>query len=244
MNIWGGTLPLDIVIQLPPFEDLLVNEDDPFGPDPFASGEDSPGPVFSKRELIRDIRQFAVQELKIPPENIHITGMTVLFDNMLDQLFTSQTDSFGFVVIVTLILFVLLLRSIPLGVIGMVPNILAPMAILAFMGFTGIPLDMMTITIAAIVVGIGVDDAIHFLHRFKEEHDSGLTVRQAVMKSHKTIGSALYFTSVTIIFGFSVLGLSNFVPTIEFGILTALAMALALIGNLTLLPALLVKLYR
>ena len=335
----GGTLPLDIIIKLDPFEEILLGEDDPFGPDPFASPEDSPGssdefpqvywftpdkvhlleryhqyldsrpelgksvslsnleqiargfndgealdslelvavlsllpaeaktslidpyaspetgelrisirihetgPTFSKSDLIRDIKQFGVEELGIPPENIRVTGMTVLFDNMLSQLFASQTSSFGFVVIATLILFVVLLRSLSLGIIGMVPNILAPMAILGIMGFVGIPLDMMTITIAAIVIGIGVDDAIHFLHRFKEERDSGLSVIDAVMRSHDTIGSALYFTSVTIICGFSVLSLSNFVPTIEFGLLTALAMLLALIGNLTLLPALLVKIY-
>ena len=121
---------------------------------------------------------------------------------------------------------------------------LAAMMILAFMGFVGIPLDMMTITIAAIVIGIGVDDAIHYLHRYKEERDAGATAREAVERSHRSSGNALYFTSITVIAGFSVLSLSNFVPTVYFGMLTAMAMGLALVANLTLLPALLLKIHR
>jgi len=141
-------------------------------------------------------------------------------------------------------MFTVLLRSVTLGLLGLAPNILAAMVILAFMGFTGISLDMMTITIAAIVIGIGVDDAIHYLHRFKEEIDAGVNVTDAVVASHGSIGSALYFTSLTVIIGFSILAFSNFIPTIYFGLLTALAMVLALLANLTVLPALLLKIYR
>jgi hypothetical protein len=125
-------------------------------------------------------------------------------------------------------------------VIGLAPNILAATLVIAFMGYTGIPLDMMTITIASISIGIGVDDAIHYLHRFKEEYDQGGDARLAVAWSHATIGRAMYFTSLTVVIGFSVLCFSNFVPTILFGVLVAVAMVLALIANLSLLPALLV----
>ena len=117
---------------------------------------------------------------------------------------------------------------------------IAAASVIALMGYVGIPLDMMTITIAAISIGIGVDDAIHYLHRFDEERRRREDVRMAVAWSHATIGRAMYFTSVTVIIGFSVLVFSNFVPTIFFGLLTAAAMALALIANLTLLPSLLV----
>ena len=112
------------------------------------------------------------------------------------------------------------------------------------MGFAGIPLDMMTITIAAISIGIGVDDAIHYLHRFNEEYRNAADIRTAVERAHQTIGRAMYFTSMIIVVGFSILAFSNFLPTVYFGLLTALAMLLALIANLTLLPALLIKLYK
>ncbi|MEX2366095.1 MAG: MMPL family transporter, partial [Pseudohongiellaceae bacterium] len=117
------------------------------------------------------------------------------------------------------------------------------MSILAFMGFTGIPLDIMSITIAAIIIGIGVDDAIHYLHRFRQEFTPGTDVRDAVKASHASIGDALYYTSFTIIIGFSVLGLSKFMPTVYFGLLAALAMLLALLANLTILPSLLIMIY-
>jgi predicted RND superfamily exporter protein len=112
------------------------------------------------------------------------------------------------------------------------------------MGFMNITLDMMTITIAAIVIGIGVDNAIHYLHRFKSEITNGLSVGKSIEASHGSIGFALYFTSATVIVGFSVLGLSNFIPTIYFGLLTALAMAVSLVVNLVVLPSLLVLFYK
>ena len=202
------------------------------------------GPAFSREALIRDIERYAVDELGLQPDAVHVTGMTVLFNGMLNQLFSSQTSTLVFVLLATLIMFTLLLRSLTLGLLGLAPNILAAVVIMAFMGFAGIPLDMMTITIAAIVIGIGVDDAIHYLHRFKEERDAGASAREAVDRSHRSIGNALYYTSVTVIIGFSVLAFSNFVPTLYFGVLTALAMLLALLANLTVLPALLLKVYR
>ena len=202
------------------------------------------GPAFSHDELIGSIESFAVQELGLAPDRIHVTGMAVLFNGMLKNLYDSQQSTLIFVITATFLLFVVLLRSPLLALLGLLPNILAAATVLGFMGFVGIPLDMMTITIAAIIIGIGVDDAIHYLHQFKEELDKGSNVRVAVENSHKGVGDAIYYTSATVVIGFSVLGFSNFIPTVYFGILTALAMVLALTANLSVLPALLIYFYR
>lgn len=202
------------------------------------------GPAFSRDDLISDIKNYAVNDLELPEKSVRLTGMTVLFNGMLKQLFASQTSTLLFVVGATFLMFCFLLRSVKLAVIGLIPNVLAAMVILAFMGFYGMPLDMMTITIAAIIIGIGVDDAIHYLHRFKTEYDKTKDVEKSIKLSHYSIGNALYFTSLTVVIGFSVLSFSNFIPTVNFGILTALAMILALLANLTVLPSLLTKYYK
>lgn len=199
---------------------------------------------FTYDQLIEDIRTFAREELDMPPETTRVTGMAVLFNGMLEHLFDSQRSTILFVVGFTGLMFLVLLRSLMLAVLGLVPNVLAAVTILAFMGFVGIPLDIMTITIAAIIIGIGVDDAIHYLHRFKSEFVETGDVKAAVRNSHNSIGDALYYTTFTVVIGFSVLAFSSFVPTIYFGVLTALAMVLALLANLTVLPALLIMVYR
>ncbi len=198
------------------------------------------GPPFDRGALVRDIKTFATQTAAIDPAAIQVTGIMVLFHGMLTQLFSSQVDTLAYVLAATFAMLVLLLRSLLYAVLGLIPNILAAALVVAFMGYAGIPLDMMTITIAAISIGIGVDDAIHYLHRYKEEYDRTGDAREAVAWSHATIGRAMYFTSLTIVIGFSVLAFSNFVPTILFGLLVAIAMVLALIANLSLLPALLI----
>lgn len=198
------------------------------------------GPSFDKDALVADIHRFAVEQGGFAPEEVTVTGMLVLFNSMLNKLFASQVDTLAFVLLATFAMFLILMRSVLYAVLGLVPNVLAAALVIAFMGYAGIPLDMMTITIASISIGIGVDDAIHYLHRFKEEFEDYGDARLAVAWSHATIGRAMYFTSLTIIIGFSVLCFSNFVPTILFGLLVAVAMVLALIANLSLLPALLV----
>ncbi len=202
------------------------------------------GPVHDLQDLIASIEAFAVQKLHISAADIHVTGVAVLFSDMLEQLVQSQLSTVAFVILATFAMFALLLRSITLAVIGLAPNLLAAIMILAFMGYAGIPLDVMTITIAAVVIGIGVDDAIHYLHRFKEEVDAGHSTITAVQITHASTGKALYLTTLVVVIGFSVLLFSRFVPTLYFGWLTALAMAFALTANLCLLPALLVKIYR
>lgn len=202
------------------------------------------GPEFSLDELISSIQDFANHELQMSNDDVHITGMAVLFNDMLRSLYDSQRSTLIFVILATFLLFVVLLKSFLMAFLGLLPNLLAAASILAFMGFAGIPLDMMTITIAAIIIGIGVDDAIHYLHRFKQEMSEGIDVKSAVKNSHASIGHAMYYTSATVVIGFSVLTVSNFVPTVYFGFLTALAMVLALLANLSVLPALLIIFYR
>ncbi|MCZ6852934.1 MAG: MMPL family transporter [Gammaproteobacteria bacterium] len=198
------------------------------------------GPTFDRSALVADIKAHALEEVKIEADAIQVTGMMVLFNGMLAQLFASQVDTLMYVLLVTFGMFVVLLRSLLYALLGLLPNILAASLVVAFMGYAGIPLDMMTITIAAISIGIGVDNAIHYLHRFREEYDRTGDAREAVARTHGTIGRAMYFTGLAVVIGFSVLAFSNFVPTILFGLLVAIAMVFALIANLTLLPALLI----
>lgn len=201
------------------------------------------GPEHNLHDLIADIENFAINVVGFAPESVHVTGVAVLFSDMLKQLVDSQLFTVAFVILATFLMFAFLLRSVSLALIALAPNLLAAVLILAFMGFAGIPLDVMTITIAAVIIGIGVDDAIHYLHRFKEEIDEGHSTVTAVKITHESTGKALYLTTLIVVVGFSVLLFSRFVPTVYFGWLAALAMILALTANLTLLPALLVKTY-
>ncbi len=190
-------------------------------------------------QVVADIERFAAEELNWQADRVGTTGMFILFGQSIRQLYESQRDTLIYVVVATLLMFIVLLRSLTFGIVGLVVNVLAAACVLAFMGFSGIPMDMMTITIAAITIGIGVDDAFHYLHRYREERNNGRNAREAIAAVHRSIGRAIYFTSVTVVAGFSLLVLSNFVPTVYFGLLTALAMIIALVANLLLLPSLL-----
>ena len=197
-------------------------------------------PNLRRDELIQRIYAFAENDMGIASENIRQTGMLVLYNNMLQSLFKSQILTLGAVFAGILLMFLVLFRSLWLAVIALVPNMLAACVVLGGMGLANIPLDMMTITIAAITVGIGVDHAIHYLYRFREEFAKDGDYIATMHRSHATIGRAMFYTAITIIAGFSILALSKFVPSIYFGLLTALAMSAALLGSLTLLPLLLV----
>jgi len=191
-----------------------------------------------RQQLLTDIRAHLIDDLGFEPEQVHLTGMLVLYNNMLQSLFTSQIMTLSAVFVAILAMFVVLFRSLSLAFIALTPNLLAAGAVLGGMGLVGIPLDMMTITIAAITVGIGVDDTIHYVHRFKEEFAHDRNYLAAMYRSHASIGKAMYYTSIIIVFGFSILALSNFTPSIYFGLLTGLAMLAALLGAMLLLPKL------
>jgi len=195
-------------------------------------------PDLKRAELVERIREHFAQHFQLDMEHVKFSGLLVLYNNMLQSLFGSQIVTMGVVFFCIMVMFVILFRSLLVATVAILPNALAAIAILGGMGLFGIPLDMMTITIAAITVGIGVDDTIHYIHRFKKEVAIDGDYIAAMHRSHGSIGRAMYYTSVIIIFGFSIMVLSQFIPTIYFGLLTGLAMFVALMGALFLLPKL------
>lgn len=197
-------------------------------------------PSLSRKKLIQDVESFIINDLGFKSDSFNITGMTVLYNNMLQSLFKSQIMTMGTVFIAIYFMFSMLFRSFSIALIAVIPNILPPTLILGFMGIVGIPLDLMTITIAAIAIGIGVDSAIHYIYRFSNEFKKDNNYLDAMYRSHATIGQSIFYTAITVIIGFLILVLSNFVPSIYFGLFTAIAMLSALLANLTLLPKLLV----
>ena len=193
-----------------------------------------------RKQLLAKIEQFTTQEIGIAEDNIRFTGLLVLYNNMLQSLFKSQIMTLGAVFVGILLMFLILFRSLKLSLIAIIPNFLAAGTVLGGMGIFKIPLDMMTITIAAITVGIGVDHSIHYITRFKREFVKDGNYIASMHRAHNSIGQALFYTAITIIIGFSILALSNFIPSIYFGLLTGSAMIAALLGSMTLLPKLII----
>jgi uncharacterized protein len=197
-------------------------------------------PDLRRQDLLDRIHNHLTTELGYAPERVQLSGMTVMYNNMLQSLFDSQIKTIGVVFAAIMVMFLILFRSLKLALIGMAPNLIAAGSVLGLMGWLGIPLDMMTITVAAITVGIAVDDTIHYIHRFKTELAKDGDYLATMHRCHRSIGQAMFFTSLTIISGFSILVLSNFIPTIYFGLFTGFAMFMALVGALTLLPRLII----
>ncbi len=191
-----------------------------------------------RNDLINKINYDLKNKLGLNEREFKLAGVLILFNNLLQSLFKSQILTLGLVMIGIFLMFVILFRNIKLSLIGVVPNFIAAFFILGIIGLLGIPLDMMTITIAAITIGIAVDNSIHYIYRFKEEFYILKDYNKTLTLCHSTVGKAILNTSITIIFGFSILVLSKFIPTIYFGIFTGLAMLLAMISVLTLLPTL------
>ena len=191
-----------------------------------------------RNDLINKINYDLQNKLGLEKKEFKLAGVLILFNNLLQSLFKSQILTLGFVMIGIFMMFLILFKNIKLSLIGVVPNFIAAFFILGIIGLLGIPLDMMTITIAAITIGIAVDNSIHYIYRFKEEYNNLNEYNETVKVCHSTVGKAILNTSITIVFGFSILILSNFIPTIYFGIFTGIAMLLAMISVLTLLPSL------
>jgi len=191
-----------------------------------------------RNDLINKINFDLKDKLGLQESEFKLAGVLILFNNLLQSLFKSQILTLGLVMIGIFSMFIILFRNIKLSLIGVVPNFIAAFFILGIIGILGIPLDMMTITIAAITIGIAVDNSIHYIYRFKEEFNKVKDYNKTLKKCHSTVGVAILNTSITIVFGFSILVLSKFIPTIYFGMFTGLAMLLAMISVLTLLPAL------
>ena len=217
--------------------------------DPYISIKDSEARVslrikdsqegLRRNDLINQINYDLINKLGLEKDEFKLGGVLILFNNLLQSLFKSQILTLGFVMVGIFIMFLILFRNVKLSLIGVVPNFIAAFFILGIIGLAGIPLDMMTITIAAITIGIAVDNSIHYIYRFKEEFSKIKNYKNTLKLCHSTVGIAILNTSITIVFGFSILVLSNFIPTIYFGIFTGIAMLLAMISVLTLLPALL-----
>ena len=192
-----------------------------------------------RNDLIKKINSDLNTKLGLDKDEYKLAGVLILFNNLLQSLFKSQILTLGIVMLGIFLMFLVLFRNIVLASIGVVPNFIAAFFILGIIGLLGIPLDMMTITIAAITIGIAVDNSIHYIYRFKEEFKKINNYNKTLDRCHSTVGVAILNTSITIVFGFSILVLSNFIPTIYFGIFTGIAMLLAMILVLTLLPKLL-----
>ena len=190
-----------------------------------------------RNEFLKELKAGLAKLTKNDNVSIEVAGMMVLYNNMLQNLLSSQVDTFGLTVAILFVIFCFVFRSIKLATIAIVSNLIPLCTLFGVMGFFGIPLDVMSITIAAISIGIGVDDIIHYIHRFKEEL---LTkdVFESIKAAHASIGYAMYYTSFTIFLGFSVMITSNFIPTIYFGLLTDLVMVFMLLGALIILPSL------
>ena len=216
--------------------------------DPYISIEDNEARIslrikdseknLRRNDLIKKIEYDLKNQIGLESNEFKLAGVLILFNNLLQSLFKSQILTLGFVMSGIFVMFLILFRNIKLSLIGVVPNFIAAFFILGIIGLLEIPLDMMTITIAAITIGIAVDNSIHYIYRFKEEFFQNNSYEKTIKLCHSTVGIAILNTSITIVFGFSILVLSNFIPTIYFGIFTGLAMLLAMISVLTLLPSL------
>ena len=216
--------------------------------DPYISIEDNEARIslrikdseknLRRNDLIKKIEYDLENQIGLESNEYKLTGVLILFNNLLQSLFKSQILTLGFVMSGIFAMFLILFRNIKLSLIGVVPNFIAAFFILGIIGLLEIPLDMMTITIAAITIGIAVDNSIHYIYRFKEEFFQNNSYEKTIKLCHSTVGIAILNTSITIVFGFSILVLSNFIPTIYFGVFTGLAMLLAMISVLTLLPSL------
>ena len=216
--------------------------------DPYISIEDNEARIslrikdseknLRRNDLINKIEYDLKNQIGLKSNEFKLAGVLILFNNLLQSLFKSQILTLGFVMSGIFAMFLILFRNIKLSLIGVVPNFIAAFFILGIIGLLEIPLDMMTITIAAITIGIAVDNSIHYIYRFKEEFFQNNSYEKTIKLCHSTVGIAILNTSITIVFGFSILVLSNFIPTIYFGVFTGLAMLLAMISVLTLLPSL------
>ena len=197
-------------------------------------------PELVRNKLITDIRSFLKSREELKVYSPRLSGIFLLYSNMLNSLITSQVSAFWVVFAAIYVMFLVLFRSPQIAAYAMIPNVLPVLTVLGIMGFMGVRLDMMTIMIASVSLGIGADGAIHYIFRYKKELAACGDVVEAVHRSHASIGRAILFTSLVVVVGFWILVLSNFTPTVYFGLFTGLTMLAALAGSLILLPLCLV----
>lgn len=199
-------------------------------------------PNLNRNTLIKKIKNDLITQFDLAPSQVHMTGAMVLYNNMLQSLFDSQIKTLGIVLAVIFLILLALFRSLKMAFIAILPNAISATSILGLMGFLGMPLDLMAITITSITIGLAVNDSIHYIYRFYEEFPDDRDYLATMHRCHGSITTAMCYTSSMIVLGFSILSLSNFMPTVHFGLLTGFAILVALAANMTLLPALLVLL--
>ena len=197
-------------------------------------------PSLDRKALINDINKALVEKFGFNPESFNFTGSFTLYNNLLQSLFDSQIKTISTVFVIIFVMFLFIFRSMSLALLAVIPNTIPSLLILGSMGLANIPLDLMTITIAAIAIGIGIDNAIHYINRFQVEFAKDSDYLASMYRTHSSIGLAIFYTAITVSIGFLVLVLSNFIPSIYFGVFMAVAMLSAVLVNLTLLPKLLI----
>ena len=192
----------------------------------------------NRKNLIDEVKTDLIQNYQLNEEQFYLSGISVIYNNLLQSLFQSLIGSLTIVFSAIFIMFIILFRSLYMALIAMIPNLLSAASVLGIIGWSGIPLDIMTVTVAAISIGIGVDNTIHYVHRFLKEYDLQKNYDLAIKNSHATIGRAMFYTSLTIVLGFMILVSSNFNPSVFFGIFTSFSMIIAILAALMLLPVL------
>lgn len=240
---WPGDFVLSIIQRIAP-EEIRETLFDPYMAEDGNQMRLAVRVVDSDPDLRRDaflkrIEEDLISNFDLEPQQLHLTGALVLYNNVMQSLYQSQASTLAVVFIAIGLMFLLLFRSVKMAVIGVMPTVLAALSVLGAMGWMGIPLDIMTITIAAITIGIGVHDTIHYSYRFRDEVRETGGYDGVILRAHLSVGRAMFYTTLVVALGFSILTLSNFVPTILFGMFTGIAMIFALVANLTLLPLLL-----
>ena len=192
----------------------------------------------NRKNLIEEVKTDLIQNYALSEEQFYLSGISVIYNNLLQSLFQSLIGSLTIVFSAIFIMFIILFRSLYMALIAMIPNLLSAASVLGIIGWSGIPLDIMTVTVAAISIGIGVDNTIHYVHRFLKEYELQKNYDLAIKNSHATIGRAMFYTSLTIVLGFMILVSSNFNPSVFFGIFTSFSMIVAILAALMLLPVL------
>ena len=192
----------------------------------------------NRKNLIEEVKKDLVNNFELSEDQFYLSGISVIYNNLLQSLFQSLIGSLLIVFSAIFLMFIILFRSFYMALIAMIPNLLSAASVLGIIGWSGIPIDIMTVTVAAISIGIGVDNTIHYVHRFLKEYEQEQNYDLAIKNSHSTIGRAMFYTSLTIVLGFMILVSSNFNPSVFFGIFTSFSMVVAILAALMLLPVL------
>ncbi|MFH1459488.1 MAG: MMPL family transporter [Candidatus Omnitrophota bacterium] len=191
-------------------------------------------------QLSYDVKRLAEESFKDNDIQFSLSGFSYMYAELEENLQDSQIKSFSMAFLLIIGLMFIIFNSLKYGLISILPNLFPIVFILGMMGWLNIKLNVATVMIASISLGIAVDDTIHLLFRFRNVFSKTNSVIQAINNSIFRVGQAVIFTSVINILGFTVMLSSNFMPTREFGILIAFTLFFALLGDLFILPSLLI----